>query len=123
MSAGTQKDSFHTILSDTLGESCNYEIVKSIHENLNEMIEENKESLDSFALDKKDMRRLLSVSGVAEENLESFDKDYDEAVGEKSTLLVSNIASTRKFNIKTPEIVINVNPERARPGRNQRNRR
>lgn len=55
MSAGTQKDSFHTILSDTLGESCNYEIVKSIHENLNEMIEENKESLDSFALDKKDM--------------------------------------------------------------------
>ena len=113
MSAGTQKDSFHTILSDTLGESCNYEIVKSIHENLNEMIEENKESLDSFALDKKDMRRLLSVSGVAEENLESFDKDYDEAVGEKSTLLVSNIASTRKFNIKTPEIVINVNPERA----------
>ena len=113
MSAGTQKDSFHTILSDTLGDSCNYEIVKSIHENLNEMIEENKESLDSFALDKKDMRRLLSVSGVAEENLESFDKDYDEAVGEKSTLLVSNIASTRKFNIKTPEIVINVNPERA----------
>lgn len=28
-------------------------------------------------------------------------------------MLASNIADTRKFSIKTPEVVVNVNPERA----------
>ena len=32
--------------------------------------------------------------------------------GEKSTLLATNITNTRTFEIKTPDIVIKVNPER-----------
>lgn len=32
---------------------------------------------------------------------------------EKTSLLASNIAETRKFQIETPDIVIKVNPERA----------
>ena len=44
---------------------------------------------------------------------ESFDKDYDETIGRQTTLLASNIAETRKFSVKTPEIVVNVNPDRA----------
>ena len=32
--------------------------------------------------------------------------------GEKATLLASNIAETRKFNIETPDVVIKVNPDR-----------
>ena len=45
--------------------------------------------------------------------MESFDKDYDETIGRQTTLLASNIAETRKFSVKTPEIVVNVNPDRA----------
>ena len=33
--------------------------------------------------------------------------------GEKSSLLTSNITNTRKFEIKTPDVVIHVAPERA----------
>ena len=48
-----------------------------------------------------------------EEKIDIFDKDYDETIGRQTTLLASNIAETRKFSVKTPEIVVNVNPDRA----------
>ena len=58
------------------------------------------------------MKRLFSLSGVPDEKLEDFEKDFDETVGAKTSLLASNLTNTKKFNIRTPDIVINVNPER-----------
>ena len=34
-------------------------------------------------------------------------------MGEKKTLLASNIASTKTFQIETPDVVVKVNPERS----------
>lgn len=113
MSAGTQKESFQTMLTDTLGEDCDYSVVKNIHENLTTMLEENKEAAEPLELGKQEVKRLFQASGISEEKMEHFDKDFDETVGEKASLLATNIADTRKFHIKTPDIVINVNPERA----------
>lgn len=113
MSAGSQKESFQDMIVSTLKEDCDYSVIRTIHENLNEMIEEAKEAPEPLELDKKDVRRLFSVSGVPEEKMESFEKDYDEAIGARTSLLASNIAETRKFSIKTPEVVVNVNPERS----------
>ena len=45
--------------------------------------------------------------------MESFDRNFEENAGEKASLLASNIAETRKFNIETPDVVIRVNPDRA----------
>lgn len=112
LSAGTQKESFQAMIADTLGEDCAYSVIRNIHENLNTLIEENKEEPEPLELGKPEVRRLFSLSGVPEENLENFDRDFDETVGAKASLLASNIASTKKFNIKTPDIVINVNPDR-----------
>ena len=43
--------------------------------------------------------------------MEAFDRNFDEAAGEKAALLVSNVANTRKFEIKTPVITIQVAPD------------
>ena len=43
----------------------------------------------------------------------NFDRDFAENVGEKKTLLASNIASTRTFQIETPDVIVKVNPERS----------
>ncbi len=112
LSAGTQKESFQTMIADTLGEDCAYSVIRNIHENLNTLIEENQEADEPLALGKLEVKRLFSLSGVPQENLEHFDRDFEETVGEKASLLASNIASTKKFNIRTPDIVINVNPDR-----------
>ncbi len=113
MSAGSQKESFQDIIVNTLKEDCDYTVVRSIHENLNEMIEESKEAPEPLELGRQEVKRLLSDSGIAEDKLEDFEKEYNETVGHHSTLLASNIAETRKFSIKTPEVVVNVSPGRS----------
>lgn len=112
LTARTQKESFNILIEETLGEDCSYEVVKTIHENLNELIEEQKDSPEPVELDKEEVKYLFSKSGVEQEKLENFDRQYEAAAGEKSTLLAANIASTRTFEIKTPDVVIKVNPER-----------
>ena len=113
LTAGDQKTTFQAIVSDTLGEDSDYEVVRNIHDNLNEMIEQSKEEPEPLELSKTDVRKLLTRSGVAEEKLESFDDEFDETVGIHGTLLASNIASAKTFQIETPDVVVKVNPERA----------
>ena len=113
LTAKDQKTTFQAIVSETLGESCDYEIVRNIHDNLNEMLEESKESPEPLELSKADVRHLLEHSGVPQEKMDNFDRGYEETVGEKSTLLASNIASTKTFQIETPDVIVKVNPERS----------
>ncbi len=112
LTAGDQKENFNMILEDTLGDHCDYEVMKNVHENLNQILEENKENPDPIELGKPDVKRLLEHSGVTQEQLETFDQQYEAIVGEKNTLMVSNIAETNKFQVQTPDVVIKVNPER-----------
>lgn len=113
LTAKDQKESFHILLSDTLGDDCSYEVMKNIHDNLNDMIEESKEEPEPLELTKPEIKRLLQQSGAPDERMESFEQEFDAAVGENTALLAANIANTRKFNIETPDIVIHVNPDRA----------
>ena len=110
--AGYQKESFQTIIEDTLGDACNYETVKTIHENLSELIEEHKDEPEPLVLDKYQVRSLLEQSGVEEEHLETFDQNFDETAGERASIYASNIANTRAFEVKTPDVIIKVNPDR-----------
>ncbi|MEJ8734040.1 MULTISPECIES: DUF4317 domain-containing protein [Mediterraneibacter] len=113
MSADTQKETFQMIIEDTLGEDGDYETVRNIHETLHEMIEEHKEEPEPLALDKTDVKKIFEKSGVSNEKMEDFEKNFEENAGEKASLLASNITEVRKFNIETPDVVIKVNPERA----------
>lgn len=112
LSAVSQKETFNALIEDTLGEECDYEVIKNIHDHLTEMMEETKDEPEPLALSKPDVKRLFELSGVPEERMESFDRTYDDAAGEQTRLLASNIADVRKFSIETPDIVIKVNPDR-----------
>ena len=108
----SQKEAFQEILSDTLGNSCDYTIVRQIHENLTELAEEHKEDMEPLALTKPQVRDLLEKSGVEPERLEHFDTVYKEAAGEDTSILVPAITGTGKFAVKTPDVDIKVNPDR-----------
>ncbi|MCI9676747.1 MAG: DUF4317 domain-containing protein [Lachnospiraceae bacterium] len=112
LSAGSQKETFQTLIEETLEETCDIEIVKNIHDKLAEMAEEHKEEPTPLALDKNEVKTILASSGVANEKLEQFDRRYDETAGERTSLLASNIINARTFEVKTPDVVIKVNPER-----------
>lgn len=112
MSAGNQKESFQTIIEETLGETSNIETVLQIHEKLNEMIEEHKDNPEPLTLNKKEVKSLLANSGVQNEKLAEFDRHYDETAGEQTALFATNVANSRTFEVKMPDVVIKVNPER-----------
>lgn len=112
LSAGGQKETFTALVEDTLGETCDVEMVKNIHEKLNEMIEEYKESPVPLVLDKNEMKTLLAGSGVSNRKLEEFDRHFEETAGEKATMLASNVMNTRNFEVKTPDVVVKVKADR-----------
>lgn len=112
LTAPEQKESFDTIIEDTFGTDCSLETIRTIHENLNELIVEAADSPDPVVLDKGDVKSLLFRSGATEENLENFEEKYDTFVGEKASVMASNITDTRKFEIKTPDITVKINPNR-----------
>ncbi|MBQ8802483.1 MAG: DUF4317 domain-containing protein [Tyzzerella sp.] len=112
MSAGSQKSTFQSVVMNTLGTECEYDVIRNIHENLNDIIEEAKESPELPVLTKPEMKRLLANSGATEDCIESFDANFDHIAGENAEFLVPIIAETRKFSIETPDVIIKVKPER-----------
>ena len=113
MSADTQERDISDDHRRYPGEDGDYETVRNIHETLNDLIEEHKEEPEPLSLDKTEMKKIFEQSGVDAEKMENFDRNFEENAGEKASLLATNIAETRKFNIETPDVVIKVNPDRA----------
>jgi hypothetical protein len=113
ISAPEQKDIFDAVVQNTIGEDADYDIMRNIHDNLNDMIEDHLEDPEPLELNKKDVKQLLMDSGVSEERLDYFDENYVKCAGDEDyPLLASNIANTKKFDIETPDVVIKVKPDR-----------
>lgn len=112
LSASSQKEAFNTLISETLQNECTYETVRTIHQELNDLLDERKDDPNPPALDKNDVKRLLMENGATEETLEHFDDEFEQSGGNNQTALyVSNVINRRKFEIRTPNIVISVKPE------------
>ena len=112
LAADFQKESFQAIIEETLGDVCDYETVKTIYENLSEMLEEHKDASEPLVLDKYQVRILLENSGVEEGQMEAFDKSFNETAGEKAAIYAGNLINPRAFEVKTPDVIIKINPER-----------
>ena len=113
LSAGGQKETFNAMIEDTLEEECTFEVVRNLHEKLHEMVEERKDEPEPVTLDKAEVKHLLAASGVQQEKLQELEEHFEETAGEKSSFLAANVMNARKFEIKTPDVVIQVNPERS----------
>lgn len=111
--AKQQKETFTSLVSEALGEEADLQVVKNIHENLEQIIEEKKqESASPVMLDKNEMKDLLEKSGVKEERLENFEEHFEMAAGEHGKLVASNVSSGKKFEVKTPDVVIKINSDK-----------
>ena len=101
------------ILSGALGEECSFNVVRSVHEQIAEMIEAHKESKDPepLAVTKNTVKEVLAYSGVGEEGIERVCEAFDENFGKNAALTPKNIISPKKFDLKMPEVSIKVSPE------------
>lgn len=113
--AAVQKESFQTLLCDTLADDCSLDLVQAMHEELCELIEENRANKEAppRRVTKDGVTKLLHSCGVAEPRVSAFEQAFDETFGADTELSPQNIADQKKLEIKTPDVTIQVNPERS----------
>ncbi len=113
--AAEQKKSFEALLTRTLGDECSLEVVQAVHEQLCQCIDMHKESRvpDTLLVNKEQVKTALVTSGVSEKGLAKFSVDYDETFGFEAEIHPKNVIDNRKFEVKTPDVSITVNPERS----------
>jgi len=110
-----QKKSFEALLTTSLGEECSMDVVQTVHNEIRERIEMHKEAkvAEPLMISKEDVKTVLSQCGVPEANMAKFSVDYDEAFGFEADLHPKNVIDNRKFEIKTPDVIIKVAPDRS----------
>lgn len=112
MPAAEQKETFNSLLAET---ECSFDVVESVHAELSSMIDNHKESREEepLTVSKTTVKDILRTSGVAEDKLEVFEKKFDESFGENAELSPQNIIDRNKFDLRTADATIKVDPERS----------
>lgn len=112
MPAAEQKETFNSLLAET---ECSFDVVESVHAELSSMIDNHKESREEepLTVSKTTVKDILRASGVAEDKLEVFEKKFDESFGENAELSPQNIIDRNKFDLRTADATIKVDPERS----------
>ena len=113
--AAEQKKSFEALLTTALGEECSMDVVQTVHDQLCQRIELHKESKvpETLMVTKAEVKDVLASCGVSEKNLAKFSVDYDDVFGFEADLHPKNIIDNKHFEIKTPDVVIKVDPSRS----------
>lgn len=114
MAAKHQQQEFQAILGNTLAEDCSIQVVQTVHAQLSDMIQEHKESRDKepLLISKPEVNHMLKTCGVDENRVEAFNKEFDEVFGEHADLHPKNLVNPRQFHVITPDVKIQVAPEK-----------
>ncbi len=114
MPAAEQKETFQELLGDTLEEDCCLEVVQTVRSELCAMIEEHKlnKEEEPLAISKHTVKAVLKSCGVREDHVTAFEERYDEAFGEDTSLSPRNLVDS-KVEVRTPDVTIQVNPDRS----------
>ena len=114
MPAEEQKETFHSLLSETLAEDCSYDVVQTVHEQLCEKIEEHKANKEEepLAISKRDVCSILQSCGVSQEKMVSFEEKYNEEFGKDTEIPPRNVVDPKRLELRTPDVTVQVNPER-----------
>lgn len=115
MPAEEQRETFHAILEDALDEDLSLDVVQAVHDNLRERLEENDKdkAAEPLEISPREVVSLLESAGVPEEKLQAFEEKYDAQFGEAVSLPARNVVEPKKFEVRTPDVVVQVNPQRS----------
>ena len=115
MTAESQSETFRTLLAESLDKDCSFRVAKRLHEEICARIEEHKTSREEepLTVSKYMVKEVLENCGIAEEKLDSFTGSYSESFGAGTELPPKNIVDPKKFELRTPDVVIKVAPGRS----------
>lgn len=108
-----QQHIFETILAEVTDDKADFELIKSLHENLQEKAENGEMQSADKKLDKNDIKNILEEAGVPSDKLSNFDHVYERAGGSDTTNFeIQNLLTLNKFDVKAPDVEIKIKPDR-----------
>lgn len=109
------RESFKSVLMDSLEEECSYDVIEQINEQLVERLEEQKKDKESepVRLGGTEIAAMLSRSGVSDDRVESFKEKFSEEFGAGADLPLASITEDKTFELKTQDISVKVSPKQA----------
>lgn len=112
--AHAQKESFQAVLTRSLDKECSLDAVQNVYDQLRQSIDFHKESRvpEPLTVNKEMIKQSLTESGISEKGLAKFSVEFDEAFGADAQVYPKNIIDNRRFKVETPDVTIQVNPER-----------
>ncbi len=115
MPAETQRETFQSILEDALDEDLSFDVVQTVHDTLRERLEENDKdkTAEPLEISRREVVSMLESCGVPEEKVQAFQDKYVEEFGEAVSIPARNVVEPKKFEVRTPDVTVQVNPERS----------
>ena len=112
MPAAEQRETFQTVLQESLAEECSMEVVQAVHDTVSSMVEERStdKNAEPLTLSKTEMKAVLQSCGVSEERTDDFEQRYSEAFGEFAQMPAVNIVNPKQYKVATPSVQIQVDP-------------
>ncbi|MBQ3078879.1 MAG: DUF4317 domain-containing protein [Clostridia bacterium] len=113
--AAEQKEAFQSLLVEALEDECSMEVVQAVNEQINRRLEEQKSDKEAepARITKREVSRMLTECGVSDTKTEAFEKSFDDTFGLGMDIPAASIANERQFEVRTPDVVVRVSPDRA----------
>ena len=115
VTADVQKEVFQALLEDTLAEDCSFEVVQSVQKQIRDLIEAHdaEKVPEPLTLSCHEVSSMLESSGVPQEKVTAFEEQYDQEFGFGAAVNAQNLVNPKRFEVRTPDVVVQVSPERS----------
>lgn len=115
MPADSQREAFNALLTGATGGESSLEIMKSIQDEIGEMIADRRErkEYEPLSLSRGELCDILRSADVSDEQIDCFKTGFDQSFGEKARLNPQNLVETKRLELSNADISIKINPERS----------
>lgn len=118
MTSDEEQEKFNILVTkiisgnDDTNVGIDYNITQAMHQIISDKISSNVLDTEITTISRSELKSILKQSGVSNKNLEKYDEIYDEVIKNKNYQFKAvNAINASKLNIKSPDVVINVNSD------------
>lgn len=111
--AQTQKEVFQSILSETLADDCNFEVVQAVHGHLQNIMEEHKVNKveTPLTVTKETFRHVFDAKSLPEKAYAAFEQQFENEFGPEADISPQNIVDVKKVELTSQNVKIQVKSE------------
>lgn len=118
MTSDEEQEKFNLLITKIISDSndlnigIDYKVTQAMHQIISEKISSNILDTELTTISKGELKSILKQSGVSDEKLEKYDEVYEDVIKNKNYQFKAvNAINASKLNIKSPDVVINVNSD------------